>query len=296
MSDPASLLQPVSSFYQEHGISISMLRLDRVHPVVSGNKWFKLRYNLAAATEQGYQQVITVGGAYSNHLVATAAAARQAGLSAVGIVRGLHGQQKLTPTLLACREQGMQLHFVSREAYNEKHTLAFQSALEIMFGKSYFIPEGGANEAGRRGAGEIAALLPPGITHVCVPVGTGTTFIGLRNALQADQQLIGFPAMKQGNYLREEIIPYLQPGKNILWQLDDRFHFGGFAKSTPELLAFMQSFYKATAIPLDIVYTSKMMYGVQTLLREHAFPEGAHVACIHTGGLQGNPEGLLLNS
>ena len=285
-------LGPVTSvFTHAPEISVSVLRLDKLHPVVSGNKWYKLKYNLEAAVQAGFKQLITFGGAYSNHLVATAAAAQASNLQSLGIVRGFHGQAQPTPTLKACMAYGMKLRFVSREDYALKETPAFIAALGASFGRGYMIPEGGDNEAGRKGTMEIAALIPPGTTHVCLPVGTGTTLAGLRNALPPSVQVIGFPAMKDSS-LQQHITDHLLPAQNTNWLLEDRFYFGGFAKTTPELLQFMRLFYRHEHIPLDIVYTGKMMYGVYQLSHEYAFPAGARIVCLHTGGLQGNPEDL----
>lgn len=290
MPDPA--LDDITSFFiSDRPARVSMLRLDQLHPVISGNKWFKLKYNLEAAMNTGFSQVITLGGAYSNHLVATAAAAKACGLKSLGIVRGFHGKAQPTATLRTCAELGMRLHFVSREQYALKDTPAFISALGTSFG-GYIIPEGGDNELGRTGAMDIAAFIPATATHVCLPVGTGTTFAGLRNALPATMNITGFPALQDAS-LAAHIAEHTTPGHSVNWQLEPHFHFGGFARITPELVRFIRSFYAATTIPLDIVYTGKMMFGVAQLIREGIFPEQAHIVCIHTGGLQGNPEDLL---
>lgn len=294
ISDAAISLDDISSFYnQPEGTRISMLRLDKLHPVISGNKWYKLRYNLAAALDSGDRQLITFGGAYSNHLIAAAAAAKLHGLAAIAVVRGLHGQQNLTPTLKACLDYGMQLHFVSREEYDRKNEPDYQFRLLQQFGPACIIPEGGDNEHGRRGTGDIAALIPDHITHVCLPVGTGTTFAGIRNVLPGTVHITGFTAMKGGQYLVPEIRQHLSPDTDFNWRLEDRFHFGGFARTTAPLLGFMQEFYNRTHIPLDIVYTGKMMAGLQTLFNEGYFLPDARISCIHTGGLQGNPEGMF---
>jgi 1-aminocyclopropane-1-carboxylate deaminase len=287
-------VEEVTAFFSNSlGIRIFMLRLDVLHPVVSGNKWFKLKHNLKAAWEGDFQQIITFGGAYSNHLIATAAASAKAGFSSFGMVRGLHAQQKLTPTLKACEEQGMRLHFVSREHYMQRGDPQFLKSLQAQFGKSYIIPEGGNNAAGRSGAGEMAALIPEGTTHVCLPVGTGTTFAGLRNCLDASIRMTGFTPMKNGAYLKEEIAAQLQDAQDTNWALETDNHLGGYAKTTPALIQFIRFFYQATGIPLDVVYTGKMMYGFMELMRQSAFAAGQNIVCIHTGGLQGNPADLF---
>lgn len=268
-------------------VAIDILRLDLIDPVISGNKWYKLKYNLQYAKHKGHHTILTFGGAYSNHLVAAAAAANQFGLRAIGIVRGNDGGE-LTETLKQCSEYGMQLHFVSREEYSKKDDAFWLQSIATRFGHPFIIPEGGANEQGRLGAEDIASLIPSSYSHVAVSVGSGTTFIGLRNALPVSQTLLGLAPMKNGRYLENEIAQHLREDQNSNWQLFDRWHFGGFGKWNDDLLQFMNVFYESNSIPLDIVYTSKMMYGLSDLLKENFFPAYAKVLCIHSGGLQGN--------
>lgn len=270
---------------QERQLKIGLLRLDQVHPVISGNKWFKLKENLRAAQTIKATTLLTFGGAYSNHLVATAAAAQAAGLKAIGLVRGWHGQARTTPTLEACRGYGMELQFLSREAYRLKTLPENLDALKKTFTDTYIIPEGGNNQAGIQGTAGIARWIPAAATHVAVAVGTGTTFIGMAQAVQQDIRLLGFTAMKGGDYLKEHIAPQLPP---INWQLVTDGHEGGFGKHNPELIAFMNDFYRVQGIPLDFVYTGKMMKRIFRLIDEGFFPENSHLICIHTGGLQGN--------
>lgn len=286
----------LQSMPEVRGIYLSILRLDLIDPVVSGNKWFKLKLNLQEALRQGYSSVLTFGGAHSNHLVATATAAKEAGLISIGIVRGFHGAQADTPTLVSCREAGMQLLFISREEYALKHDAAYLNGLKTRFNHPFIIPEGGANEWGRLGTEEIAGFIPADTTHVAVSVGTGTTFIGLRNALPPTISLLGFAPMKGGCYLEAEIKPFVKAEQDENWQIIDNFHFGGFGKTNSELLSFIQSFYATHQIPLDTVYTGKMMAGLQQFIADGYFPAGSRIVGIHTGGLQGNPAGLLPDS
>lgn len=267
-------------------IEVAMLRLDLIHPVVQGNKWYKLRYNIDKALEEGYTRLLTFGGVYSNHLSATAGAAQAYGLPCIGIVRGDEGT--ITPTMRQCHDMGMELYFISRQDYKRKNDPDFLAGLAEQFDQPYIIPEGGANEAGRLGAERIEWEIPEGYTHVCVSVGTGTTLVGLRNALPLGVRLCGYAPMKQGAYLEHELRPHLRQGKDASWTITDNWHFGGFGKSTDELLSFMNEFYTIHHIPLDIIYTAKMMYGIQQQLREGYFPAGSRILCIHTGGLQGN--------
>jgi len=284
-----SRIQPIApDWYGSKIAELAMLRLDLIHPVVSGNKWFKLKYNLQQAKELGHSSVLTFGGAYSNHLIATATAAKTYGMKSVGIVRGIHAATALTPTLKKCREEGMDLHFVERKIYDAKNSPQFLKQLSDKFQYPFIIPEGGANEAGRRGAGDIALWIPDQFDHVCVSVGSGTTFAGLRNALSEQTQMLGFVPMKNGAYLKQDIAGYLHSQHESNWQLFDRWHFGGFGKHTNELIDFMNAFYSENKIPLDVVYTAKMMFGLRELIMADWFPPHARVLCIHTGGLQGN--------
>lgn len=294
ISDQAIPVDNVSRFYaNDQDIRVAMLRLDQIDPVISGNKWFKLKHNLEAAVSKGYRQILTFGGAYSNHMVAAAAAAQRAGLSSIGIIRGFHGQQQLSTTLKSCMAYGMALHFVSRETYALKNDPDYLQQLSTTFAHTYIIPEGGDNEAGRKGAGEIVTWIPGDCTHICVPVGTGTTFTGIRKALNVQVAMTGFTVMKGGQYLAADMAQHIPAAQNVNWRLEDRFHFGGFAKTTGELLYFIRDFYTDTHIPLDIVYTGKMMFGVRQMISEGYFPEKATLLCLHTGGLQGNPAGLF---
>lgn len=279
-------IQPLHTAWLEGRVAaMDMLRLDVIHPVVSGNKWYKLKHNVRHALDKGYKSILTFGGGYSNHLVAAAATANALGLASVGIVRGVYPE--LTPTLKDCIAYGMQLVFVTAEAYKHKNDDKWLQELSAKYGSPFIIPEGGANEWGREGVMEIGACIPRHYTHTCVSVGTATTLIGLRNALPATQNVWGYVPMKGGNYIEKEILP-LHTSKNNGLRLFDEWHFGGFGKWNDTLIEFMNAFYTEHHIPLDIVYTGKMMYGIKQQLQAGIFPAGASVLCIHTGGLQGN--------
>lgn len=268
-------------------VRLSILRLDQIHPLVSGNKWFKLKENINDALQQHCASLLTFGGAYSNHLVATAAAAQASGLRSVGIVRGFHGKEHPTETLKQCEALGMQLHYVSREDYTRKREDLFLAQLATLYPDAYIIPEGGDNRNGMIGAGEIAAYIPAGINLVTLAIGTGTTFAGIRNKLDHMVRMLGFPVMKGGLYLKEEIKHKLDANIDN-WQLNADYHFGGFAKYNQGLVAFMNDFFLQHHIPLDMIYTAKMLYGIFDLLQQDYFPKGSNICCIHTGGLQGN--------
>jgi len=287
IDDRLAVIQPLSKFwYQKKVAAMDMLRLDLLHPVISGNKWYKLRLNMKHALEQNFKTVVTFGGGFSNHLIATAATAKIFGLKSVGVVRGRY--DVLTPTLQQCRDAGMELVFISKEEYRQKDDPSRIMSIAAHFDEVLIIPEGGANEWGRAGAGLMSRFIREEYTHIAVSVGTGTTLIGLRNKIQEQQQLMGFVPMKDGSYLKDYISSHILPERNKNWQLLDNWHFGGFGKWNKELISFMNDFYKENKIPLDIVYTSKMMYGVRQLLEDNIFSSCDKVLCIHTGGLQGN--------
>lgn len=287
IDDRLAVIQPLNKFwYQNKVAGLDMLRLDLLHPVVSGNKWYKLRLNVQHAIDHGFKTIVTSGGGFSNHLIATAFTAKRFGIKSVGIVRGKYNV--LTPTLQACVAEGMELIFVTQEDYKNNHQPEWAANIVAHFDEIMIIPEGGANEWGRAGAGLLNRFIKEDYTHIIVSVGTGTTLTGLRSKTNTRQHILGFAPMKKGTYLKDDISTHLAPEKNKNWQLFDEWHFGGFGKWNSELLVFMNDFYKENNIPLDIVYTSKMMYGVREMLLNNSFSSCDKLLCIHTGGLQGN--------
>lgn len=287
IDDRLAVIQPLSKFWYEQKVArMDMLRLDLLHPVVSGNKWYKLRLNVKHAIENGFKTIVTSGGGFSNHLIATAFTAKRFGIKSVGIVRGKY--DLLTPTLKDCIAEGMELIFVTQEDYKNSHQPEWAANIVAHFDEIMIIPEGGANEWGRAGAGLLSRFVKEDYTHVIVSVGTGTTLIGLRNKISEQQQILGFVPMKNGAYLKDNISSHLASGKDKNWQLFDDWHLGGFGKWNNELLGFMNDFYRENNIPLDIVYTSKMMFGIRELLANNSFSSCDKLLCVHTGGLQGN--------
>ncbi|WP_158618242.1 1-aminocyclopropane-1-carboxylate deaminase/D-cysteine desulfhydrase [Chitinophaga lutea] len=263
-----------------------MLRLDRLHPVVSGNKWFKLKYNLLAATGR---PVVTFGGAYSNHLVATAAACREQGIACTGVVRG---EQPAVPghTLQQAGEMGMQLVFVSRDDYRRLTQQGDASAVYRITGArdAYVIPEGGHNALGVKGCEEILPLAGgASFTHVICAVGTGTTLAGLINSATS-QQVTGISVLKGAFSLNNSTAELIHPGNRTSWQLLHDFHEGGYGKISERLIGDMNDFYRQTTIQTDRVYTGKLVLAVRLLLAENFFPPGSRLLLIHSGGLQGN--------
>jgi 1-aminocyclopropane-1-carboxylate deaminase/D-cysteine desulfhydrase-like pyridoxal-dependent ACC family enzyme len=280
-----------TDFFGINNLEIFMLRLDEIHPVISGNKLFKLIYFLQEAKKSRHKKIITFGGAYSNHLAATAFACKELKIKSVGIVRG-EKPKVLSPTLLFCLENKMQLEFISRDSYkktNEKGFLNPDSYREEnKYGEHILIPEGGFSIKGKEGAGLIDQYFTDkNFTHVCLPVGTATTFAGLVDTNKNETEIIGFGVLKNFNDIEKRFAELkVNPRKKYSFIGD--YHFGGYAKKTNELISFMNDFYEQNKIALDFVYTAKMMFGIYDLIQKKYFPDGSKILCIHTGGLQGN--------
>lgn len=257
-------------------------------PGFCGNKWRKLAYNLRAAREQGHSRLLTFGGAYSNHIAAVAAAGDLFGFSTVGVIRG-EPHQPLNPTLAYASSLGMQLHYISRSAFRQKDTPEVREVLEQAYAPYYLLPEGGTNKLALRGceelAREITAQLGKTPDYVCVAAGTGGTAAGLIRGARESTHILVFPVLK-GDFMHGEIERWL-PDATAPWSVMSEYHFGGYAKWNPELLAFMRDFRAETGIVLDPVYTGKLLYGVLAEARKKRFPAGSTVVVIHTGGLQG---------
>ena len=265
-------------------IQLQLLRLDQIHPAVSGNKWFKLHQYIEMVQQGQYAGIITFGGAYSNHLVATAAACYYHYIPCIGMVRGLEGVEQPTESLKECSQWNMDLQFLSRTAYAKKNDPAFLSQLQDQYPDHLIIPEGGYGTPGITGAGRINAYIPPDTDIIALPVGSGTTIMGIINELHEKQQAIGFATIKQGEYLKETI---KQNCLNTNWKLETEYHFGGFGKHKPELINFINNFRQQQGIILDFVYTAKMMYGLLHCIEKYDWQDKKIVA-LHTGGLQGN--------
>ncbi|HEV2482601.1 MAG TPA: 1-aminocyclopropane-1-carboxylate deaminase [Puia sp.] len=263
-------------------IDIDVLRLDLLHPVLSGNKWFKLHRHLELA---GRSPLLTFGGAWSNHLVATAFAAQQAGLPSIGIIRG-ERSSTLSATLQEAAGYGMQLEFITREQYAEK-TAFLKNA---RYPGAYIIPEGGGGLPGIIGSESILSKIDAQpYTHILCAVGTGTTFLGLVRASHPGQWVIGVPVLKGLDSISAiDLAGVLTPEQAGRARLLPGYHFGGYARHPQPLLDFMNDLYTQSGIPTDIVYTGKLFYAVHDSLRRHFFPTHSRLLLIHSGGLQGN--------
>lgn len=269
----------------EKEVALFIKREDLIHPFISGNKFRKLTYNLSEAQRLGYNSLLTFGGAYSNHIAATAYAGREHGLKTIGVIRGeeLVDAWQENPTLAWAKAQGMDFKFVSREAYRSKETPEFLEQLKEEFGSFYNIPEGGANALAVKGCEEILTEADNVFDVICSCVGTGGTIAGLINSAGAHQKVLGFPALK-GNFLRKDICKFAQKEN---WDLIGKYHFGGYGKVSEAFIDFMNDFKSKTTIPLDPVYTGKMLFGILDLVRGDYFKPGTKILAIHTGGLQG---------
>ena len=267
-----------------HDITLTIRRLDLVHPQISGNKFFKLKYNFLEAKRQGYQHILSFGGAYSNHIAATAFAAQQFGFQSVGVIRGEElADRPLNPTLATAQQFGMKLHFVSRDEYRRKQRPEYLAELARHFPEHYVIPEGGTNALAIQGCQEILKDSDAQFDVICCAVGTGGTISGLIEASHAHQQILGFSALK-GSFLKDEVA---QLTKKTNWNILDDYCCGGYAKTSAALVQFIRDFEAEFSILLEQVYTAKMLMGIFDLIEKNYFPARSKLLVIHSGGLQG---------
>lgn len=300
MSSTLNIPSPIQKLehpvFAHAGIEVWLKRDDQIHPAISGNKWRKLVYNLREAKENKARGLLTFGGAFSNHLAATSFAAAREKLPLVACVRG--SEEGLTnPTLDFIKACGATLVPLTRTEYIQKNDPDFLASLAGKFPGYAIIPEGGANLNGVRGCMEILPEVAYHFDDVTAPLGTAATFTGLVLSGLKGQRFIGFPAVKGGAYLTQYVNnfieearqqhvvnPTFQPPK---WHLETDYHFGGFGKVTPQLIDFMNQFYCKTGVPLDPIYTAKMMFGLVDMAQKGAFTKGTRILTVHTGGLQG---------
>lgn len=273
------------NFPNNDGIEVYLKREDAIHSFVSGNKYRKLKYNLFEAEKLGFKTLLTFGGAYSNHIAAVASAGQILGFKTIGIIRGEELIDKIesNPTLNYAKQCGMQFKFVSREVYRDKTSDDFLNRLSEEFQEFYTIPEGGTNTLAVKGCEEILIDKDEVFDYICCAVGTGGTISGIINGAKPHQQVLGFPALK-GDFLQEDISKFATKSH---WELISDYHFGGYAKINAELISFINGFKLENNIPLDPVYTGKMMFGIFDLIEKKQFPKGSKILAIHTGGLQG---------
>jgi len=278
------LNQEIPISFPNH-ISLTIKRDDLNHPFISGNKLRKLKYNLLQAKAENKATLVTFGGAFSNHIAAVAYAGKEQGFKTIGVIRGdeLFDKIEENPTLKFAQENGMQFEFVTREEYRYKTEISFIEKLKEKFGDFYLVPEGGTNELAVKGCEEILTGEDTNFNYVCCAVGTGGTISGLINSALPNQKILGFPALK-GDFLTDEIRIF---AKQDNWNLISDYHFGGYGKINLELVEFINAFLKETKVPLDPIYTGKMVFGVIDLISKNYFPDHSKILLIHTGGLQG---------
>ncbi|NCT10221.1 MAG: 1-aminocyclopropane-1-carboxylate deaminase/D-cysteine desulfhydrase [Flavobacteriia bacterium] len=274
---------------EEKGVELCIKREDEIHPFVSGNKFRKLKYNLLEAQNHQKKTILTFGGAFSNHIVATAVAGKIMGFNTIGVIRGdelvidFNKTIQGNSTLQKAQKDGMKFEFVSREDYKTKTSKTFLRKLKEKFGDFYLIPEGGTNELAIKGCEEILTTQDSNFDYICCAIGTGGTIAGLINASLKHQKVIGFPALK-GDFLSKEIEKYATKNN---WYLQTEYHFGGYAKYNSTLIRFINEFKNKTTVLLDPVYTSKMLFGLLEMIKNNNFEKGTKILVIHTGGLQG---------
>lgn len=288
-------LSPIKdSLLEKFEINLSLLRLDKYNPEVPGNKWFKLKYNLEEAKKQGVKTLLTFGGAYSNHIFATASAAKKYGFEFIGIIRG-EEHLPLNPVLEAAKNLGMQIHYLDRSTYREKHSQNVIGKLVEQFGDFYLLPEGGSNHLAVKGCIEIWDLITSPCDYLCTAMGTGGTLAGLVAGNKSGKQIIGFPSLKGAGFLREEVKQFLElfyeqnpnfeQQNQQYWQINNEYHFGGYAKFNEELMDFIQDFEQKQGIVLERIYTAKMLFGIYDLIKKGEFEKGANIIAIHSGGV-----------
>ena len=268
-------------------VELFLLREDLIHPEISGNKFRKLKYNLEAYFKGKYDSILTFGGAYSNHISATAAVGKIFKIPTIGVIRGEELIDKINenPTLSFAQSCGMKFKFVTRSAYRNKSDPAFLEELKSEFGNVYLLPEGGTNALAIKGTKEILHEKTKDFDYICSAVGTGGTLAGLINSAENHQITLGFPALKDSEFLHNEINQMAQGSD---FELISEYHFGGYAKVKPELLEFINAVKQQFDVTLDAVYTGKMMFGIFQMINLGYFPKGSKVLAVHTGGIQGN--------
>ncbi len=263
-------------------VKISVLRLDKMHPLTGGNKTYKLRHNINEAKNQGFDTIVTMGGAFSNHIAATASACMEHGLHSIGIIRG-EPESASNITLTRAVENGMELRFVNREQYRNYRESSFMKK-EFMNG--YCIPEGGSNEEGIKGCEEILPPEASAFDIVAVACGTGATLAGITRALGSNQHLLGVSVLKESSGIKEGISQWLNENDKKNYILNESYHFGGYAKVKPALLSFVERFNAQNDFLIEPIYTGKLFFALEDLASQGHFKPGTKILAIHTGGLQ----------
>ncbi|MBK6834724.1 MAG: 1-aminocyclopropane-1-carboxylate deaminase/D-cysteine desulfhydrase [Bacteroidetes bacterium] len=285
-----------NSLLSEKQVKAYVLRLDLIHPTIGGNKYFKLKYNLEQAKAEGKKTILSFGGAFSNHIAALAAAGHEFGFNTIGVIRGDELSDESNPTLRLAKQNGMQFHFVERETYRKRDDVDYNESLKQKIGDFYLVPEGGSNALAVRGCSEIINHIPIDFDTIMCACGTGGTISGIALSINESQKAIGIPVLKGAEFLVKEILQFQSDynktqsklHKSLAPQLIYDYHFGGYANTNSELLQFMEVFENEYSIPLDKIYTSKLMFAFFDLLKKDFFRPNSSLVLVHTGGLQGN--------
>ncbi len=282
---PSPIQQIFDPLFEQKGLQVYVKREDLIHPLIMGNKWRKLKYNINEARLRG-ARIVTLGGAFSNHILATAAAAKENDLKSIGIIRGEELNAASNPTLLQASELGMQLEFVTREKYG----ILRESPDEIYdwYPDSFIIPEGGTNEFAIKGCEELVQEIDVDFDYICAPIGTGGTIAGVLAGLQGEANVLGISSLK-GEFVHSMVTSLLEAHQLVHqnYQIFDKYHFGGYAKTTEDLIDFILEFKEKHQILLDPIYTGKLFYGVIDLIKQDFFKFNHKIILLHTGGIQG---------
>ena len=272
-------------------VSLFVKRIDLVHPVISGNKWYKMKYNIAEMKKAGIGTLVTLGGAYSNHIHAVAEAGSIFGFSTIGLIRG-EEHLPLNPTLDYAVRKGMELHYVDRTSFRKRDTEEFAQWIRDKFGEVYVLPVGGSNALAVKGCAEIAEQIDIDFDYISCSCGSGGTLAGIIEGLSGEKFALGFPALRGAYFLKDDINRLIHDysGKQYSnWELQTEYHFGGFGKVNKELADFMNKFEEMNNIKTEPLYTAKMFYGLNDLIQNKFFPDNSRIIAVHTGGLQGIP-------
>jgi 1-aminocyclopropane-1-carboxylate deaminase len=269
-------------------VQLWLKRDDLIHPELPGNKWRKLKYNIEAASRQGHRDLLTFGGAYSNHIRATAAAGYYFGLGTIGVIRG-ESHDPLNWSLHYAVDRGMRLRYMDRATYRRKLHPEVITGLRRELGEFYLVPEGGSNELAVKGCAELPAEIAQDFDVICCPCGTGGTLAGIAIGMKPGQSAIGFSVLKGGEFLASEVAQLQKSATGSTfgnWRIECGFHFGGYARKTPELTEFIAAFEERHGLRLDWIYVAKMMFGIFAMVRRRAFPPGTRIVAVITGSAE----------
>ncbi|MBK7500100.1 MAG: 1-aminocyclopropane-1-carboxylate deaminase/D-cysteine desulfhydrase [Ignavibacteriales bacterium] len=283
------LTEIFNPLFEQKQIKFFIKREDLTDEFISGNKFYKLKYNLIEAEKLGLNALLTFGGAYSNHIHATAAAGKKYGLKTIGVIRG-EEHLPLNPTLSSAQENGMIIEYIDRKSYRSKYDEGLIQTLKEKFGDFYLIPEGGSNHLAIKGCAEIISGITTDFNFVCSACGTGGTLAGLILGLDSKHFALGFSVLRGGSFLYQNIrtlLSYYHKENLNNFQINLDYHFGGYAKTNAELNNFCAGFYEQHNIQIEPIYTGKMFFGLYDLIRSNFFPPESTIVAIHTGGLQG---------